>query len=83
MTCELARRGHRMTGVDPARAMLDVARHRPWGENVRWIEGDATRLGDTQADLAIMTGYVAGRLRSRLTGAMSWGFAGAGAIVEA
>ena len=26
LTCALARKGHRVTGVDPAAAMLDVAR---------------------------------------------------------
>jgi len=58
LTCELARRGHRMTGVDPSSAMLDVARHRPGGERVRWIEGGASRLDHAQADLAIMTSHV-------------------------
>lgn len=59
LTCELARRGHRMTGVDPSSAMLHVARHRPSHECVRWIEGDASRLDGMQADLAIMTNHVA------------------------
>lgn len=59
LTCELARRGHQMIGVDPSGAMLDVARHRPGGEQVRWIVGDARRLGEIEADLAIMTGHVA------------------------
>jgi SAM-dependent methyltransferase len=59
ITCELARVGYRMFGVDPAPAMLGVARRRPYGERVRWIEGDASRLGAPCADLAIMTGHVA------------------------
>lgn len=59
LTCELGRRGHRMTGVDPSSSMLDVARHRPDSEGVQWIEGDASRLDEAQADLAIMTGHVA------------------------
>jgi SAM-dependent methyltransferase len=59
LTCELAQRGHRMTGVDPSPTMLEVARHRPGGDLVRWIEGDASRLDSIQADLAIMTGHVA------------------------
>jgi SAM-dependent methyltransferase len=59
LTCELAQRGHRMAGVDPSPAMLNLARHRPGGESVRWIEGDASQLGKIQADLAIMTGHVA------------------------
>lgn len=63
LTRELARRGHRMIGVDPSSAMLDVARHRPGGERVRWIEGDARRLWEIGADLAIMTGHVAQIIR--------------------
>jgi SAM-dependent methyltransferase len=58
LTCELARLGHRMTGVDPSSAMLDVARQRPAGELVQWIKGDVSRLDEAQADLAIMTGHV-------------------------
>lgn len=48
-----------MTGVDPSSGMLGVARHRPSGECVRWIEGDASQLDEAQADLAIMTGHLA------------------------
>ncbi len=59
LACELARRGHQVTGVDPSPAMLEFARHRPGGDLVRWIEGDATRLDEAQADLAIMMGHVA------------------------
>lgn len=59
LACELARRGHTVTGIDPARAMLDVARRRPASERVQWIEGDARQANDIQADLALMTGHVA------------------------
>jgi SAM-dependent methyltransferase len=59
ITCELAGKGYRMIGVDPAPAMLNVARQRPYGDRVRWIEGDVGRLGAPDADLAIMTGHVA------------------------
>jgi SAM-dependent methyltransferase len=59
LACELARRGLRVTGVDPSPTMLEVARRRPGGELVRWIEGDAGRLGAAAADLAVMTGHVA------------------------
>ena len=59
LTCELARRGHRLIGVEPSKAMLEVARRRACGERVEWIEGDALGLGELQADLAIMTGHVA------------------------
>jgi len=39
--------------------MLDLARRRPDGDRVHWIDGDARQLGTRDADLAIMTGHVA------------------------
>jgi SAM-dependent methyltransferase len=58
LTCELARRGHRLIGVEPSKAMLALARRRHCGAQVEWIAGDALRLGKVGADLAIMTGHV-------------------------
>jgi SAM-dependent methyltransferase len=59
LACALAARGHRVTGADPAAAMLAVARSRPGGEQVRWIETDAAGLSEpTRFDLIIMTGHV-------------------------
>lgn len=63
LTCELARRGHRLIGVEPSNAMLALARRRACGERVQWIEGDALSLGEVGADLAIMTGHVAQIIR--------------------
>jgi SAM-dependent methyltransferase len=48
-----------VTGLDPAKASLDVARAKPGAEQVRWIHGDATALPGLHADLATMTGNVA------------------------
>lgn len=60
LTRELAAvEGRSVSGVDPASAMLAVARRKPGAEQVRWIEGDASALGTPNADLAIMTGHVA------------------------
>jgi SAM-dependent methyltransferase len=59
ITRELARQGYHLIGVDPAPAMVDIARRSPHGERVHWIDGDASRLGTPAADLAIMTGHVA------------------------
>jgi len=59
LTCELAKRGHRLIEIEPSKAMLEVARRRDCGERVEWIEGDALGLGERRADLAIMTGHVA------------------------
>ena len=58
-TLELLADGRRVIGVDPAPAMLAVARQKPGAERVRWIEGDSSALGRPEADLAIMTGCVA------------------------
>jgi SAM-dependent methyltransferase len=58
LACDLAARGHRVTGADPATAMLDVARGRPGGGKVRWVEADAAGFSDgTRYDLIIMTGH--------------------------
>lgn len=59
ITCELARLGHGITGIDPSPEMLKLASTRPGGDLVRWIEGDARSLHGSPADLAIMTGHVA------------------------
>ncbi len=59
LTAELARTGVPVVGVDPAAAMLDVARRRPRGDTVRWVEGVATVLPEDSADLVVMTGHVA------------------------
>lgn len=55
----LAERGLEVTGVDPARASLDVARAKPGADRVRWIHGDATALPPLEVDLATMTANVA------------------------
>jgi SAM-dependent methyltransferase len=50
--------GRRVVGVDPAAAMLDVARSRPGGERVQWIEQDARTLRlDERFDLILLTGH--------------------------
>lgn len=51
--------GRTVVGVDPAGAMLDVARRRKGGEKVEWIEADARtlRLG-RKFDLVVLTGHV-------------------------
>ena len=50
--------GRDVAGVDPARAMLEVARRRAGGANVEWVEADArsVRLGRT-FDLVMLTGH--------------------------
>jgi len=55
----MAEAGHRVTGVDPARASLDAARVKPGAERVRWIEGTSADLSPAELDAAVMTSHVA------------------------
>jgi ubiquinone/menaquinone biosynthesis C-methylase UbiE len=51
-------RGHAATGVDPAKAMLDIARAKPGAERVEWIEAEANGLAlEQRFDLIVMTGH--------------------------
>ena len=59
LVCDaFAARGHRVTGADPARAMLDVARSKPHGTSVEWVEATAEGFRSLKPfDLIIMTGH--------------------------
>ena len=59
LAVDLAGRGLRVTGVDPAAAMLDLARGRPGADQVTWRRGEAADLPDSAADLVVMAGHVA------------------------
>ncbi len=59
LTRELATPGRQVVGVDPAPAMLALARWQPGAGRVQWVEGDASALGTPEADLLVMTGNVA------------------------
>jgi SAM-dependent methyltransferase len=64
LACEFAARGHDVTGADPAAAMLAVARGRPGGDRVRWVQADAAGLATpARFDLIVMTGHVFQLLR--------------------
>lgn len=59
LAAELARRPDcTVFGVDPAAAMLQIARRRPGGDRVTWVEGDGrtVRLG-RRFDLIVLTGH--------------------------
>ena len=59
LACLMAQRGLTVTGVDPAAASLEVARHKPGADLVRWLPADATAVPPLGADLVTMTGNVA------------------------
>lgn len=53
-----AEQGHDVTGADPAASMLDVARKKLHGKNIKWIQSTAqTFHSDNLFDLIIMTGH--------------------------
>ena len=55
----LAEHGMSVTGIDPARASVEVARGKPGAQRVRWLHGDARDLPPMQVDLVTMTANVA------------------------
>lgn len=59
LTCELAKRGHRMIGIEPAGGMLDIARNKPYADKVQWIEGGYEKFAGLTADMILMTSHVA------------------------
>lgn len=56
----LLRDDRRVIGVDPAPAMIAVARRREDAERVEWIVGDASAITTTDGDLVVMTGNISG-----------------------
>jgi SAM-dependent methyltransferase len=58
LACRIAEEGFAVTGVDPAQGMLGVARARPGGERVSWVEsvGQTMRLPQ-RFDFIYMTGH--------------------------
>jgi len=58
LCCALAERGHRVTGVDPAAAMLAVAKSKPHAQQVEWVECSAQSYwSHRRFDLIVMTGH--------------------------
>ena len=53
-----AAKGHQVTGVDPSSAMLEVARQKPQGKKIEWVQSPAqTYNSNKRYDLIIMTGH--------------------------
>ena len=58
LCCALAEQGHRVTGVDPAVAMLSIARGKPHANKVEWVESAAQAYRSSRRfDLIFMTGH--------------------------
>ncbi|MFV9507775.1 MAG: class I SAM-dependent methyltransferase [Oscillochloridaceae bacterium umkhey_bin13] len=53
-----AAQGHNVTGVDPSATMLAVARQKPHGQAITWVQATAQAYRSAQRfDLIIMTGH--------------------------
>jgi ubiquinone/menaquinone biosynthesis C-methylase UbiE len=53
-----ATRGHKVTGVDPAAAMLAVAKRKPFAQRIEWVKSCAqSYTSDRRFDLVLMTGH--------------------------
>ena len=53
-----ARKNHDVTGADPSLAMLEVARRKPHGKEIEWIQACAQDFqSEKRFDLIIMTGH--------------------------
>ena len=66
VTAHLAGLGHQVTGVDPAGAMLAIARERAGAGPVRWVQADARGLDLREwFDLVLMTGHAFQTLLTR------------------
>jgi len=58
LCCALAQRRHRVTGIDPAAAMLAIARTKPFSERIAWVESSAQAYrSHRRFDLIVMTGH--------------------------
>lgn len=58
LCCALAARGHRVTGVEPAAAMLAMARHKACADRVEWVQTNAQSYrSDKRFDWIVMTGH--------------------------
>jgi len=58
LCCALAERRHQVTGVDPAAAMLAIAKRRLYADRVEWIESTAQSYRSQRLfDLIVMTGH--------------------------
>ena len=59
LTVTLAKKGRRVTGIDPAAALLSHAAERPGGDQVEWRLGASELIDRDANDLIVMSGNVA------------------------
>ena len=83
VSCALAEHGHRVTGVDPAAAMLAVARRKLHAEQVEWVESSAQSYkSQRRFDLEIQLYNSAGKLIKSAANRNAFGACAGGSFVE-
>ncbi len=58
LTCKLAELGYETVGVEPAEAMMNLAKQKPYADKVKWLLGSTEQLEGQKSDLVIMTSHV-------------------------
>lgn len=59
LTCRLAELGYETVGIEPAQAMMSLAKQKPSADKVKWLLGSTEQLEVQKSDLVIMTSHVA------------------------
>lgn len=59
LTCRLAELGYETVGIEPAQAMMSLAKQKPSASKVKWLLGSTEQLEGQKSDLVIMTSHVA------------------------
>ena len=68
----LARAGHEVTGLDPAAASVAYARSQAGAQRVRWLDGDARVLADTDPPVAVELATMTGNAAQAVTDPADW-----------
>ncbi len=59
LTCKLAELGYETVGIEPAQAMMSLAKQKPYADKVKWLLGSSEQLEGQKSDLVVMTSHVA------------------------
>jgi SAM-dependent methyltransferase len=59
LTCEIAKRGYKVTGIEPSNLMLNLAKKKEYANQINWVNGDCRSLQGLKTDLILMTSHVA------------------------
>lgn len=58
LTCKLADLEYETVGIEPAQAMMNLAKQKPYADKIKWLPGSTEQLEGQKSDLVIMTSHV-------------------------